>query len=59
LVELLIAAAGILGLLLLFRIVITIVAYFIAWSVRVFPLVGRRGMTSGARSAREPLKRGD
>ncbi len=56
-VQFLIAAVGIVALLLLWRLVMTILGYLIAWSVRVLPLVGRRGATPGARSARNPVTR--
>lgn len=56
-VQFLIAAVGIVGLLLFWRIVMAILGYLIAWSVKVLPLVGRRGATPGARSARNPVAR--
>lgn len=56
-VQIFIAAAGIVGLLLLWLIVVSFFGYLIAWSVRVLPLVGRRGVTQGSRSARNPLTR--
>jgi hypothetical protein len=56
-VQLLIAAAGIVVLLLFWRLVVTIIGFLIAWSLRVLPLVGRRGAAQGAQSAREPVMR--
>lgn len=52
-VQFLIVAAGIVGLLLLWRFAVTTLSYLIAWSLRLLPLVGRRGAMPGARSARK------
>jgi hypothetical protein len=56
-VQFLIAAAGIVALLLFWRLVVTIIGFLIAWSLRVLPLVGRRGLQQGTRSARQPVPR--